>query len=271
MVTPDQEQVNAESDSGRASPWHTLALGGALIIAAATLAYTFLRFWPDAPDGQSTRSFEAIGIVFSAEIRMLLLVMCAGGLGSFLHAATSFADYVGNQRLSTSWFWWYGLRLPIGMVLALVIYAVIRGGMLVPGAGPENLSRYGVVAVAFLSGMFSKQATDKLDELFKTLFRTEPSGGDAQRSDKLTDVSPTITGIAPSPAPAGVTTLTIDGTEFSSATQLSINGQLLDTTLVSSTRLTVDLPAGLSVAGTLTVKAITDDRESAPVTLQIVA
>jgi hypothetical protein len=36
-----------------------------------------------------------------------------------------------------------------------------------------------------LVGLFSKQATDKLAEVFETLFRTEPGHGDDTREDSL--------------------------------------------------------------------------------------
>ena len=39
--------------------------------------------------------------------------------------------------------------------------------------------------MAALVGMFSKQAVDKLRELFDSLFRTGPGGGDELRADKL--------------------------------------------------------------------------------------
>jgi hypothetical protein len=160
--TLDAPKVDkAEKDLVPATTGQTSLLALFLILTAGVLAYTFLRLWPDVPSNQTVATFNAIGITFSVEIRMLLLAMCAGGLGSFVHASTSLEDYVGNKRLSANWFWWYILRLPIGMVLALVIYVVIRGGMLAPGAGAESVSRFGMAAVAFLSGMFSKQATDK--------------------------------------------------------------------------------------------------------------
>jgi len=142
--------------------------------------------------------------------------------------------------------------------------------MLTPGAGPESVSRFGMAAVAFLTGMFSKQATDKLDEVFTTLFKTGPSAGDAQRKDKLSTTPPTISAILPSPAHVGVSMLTIDGTNFTDTTFLSINGQKLNPKLVSATRLTINLPADLNVAGNLTVTAIDGGRTSTPVTLQIV-
>jgi hypothetical protein len=253
----------------RATTGQTAFLAAFLLAEAGVLAYTFLRLWPDVPNGEAPAAFTAIGIVFSPEIRILLLVMCAGGLGSFIHAATSFADYAGNQRLGTHWFWWYVLRLPIGMVLALGIYAVVRGGLLAPGAGPENVSRFGITAIAFLSGMFSKQATDKLDELFKTFFKTSPTGGDAQRKDKLAPAALAIETVAPSPAPVGVVQLTIDGSGFTDSTVISINGKKISPKLVSSTRVTVDVPLEFAQPGTLMVKAIDRGQESAAVTVRV--
>lgn len=106
----------------------------------------------------------------------------AGALGSYVHSTTSFSDYVGNRKLVRSWAWWYILRPLIGISLALVLYFVIRAGFFSPSAEVEATSPYGFAAIAGLVGMFSKQATDKLSELFDTLFKTtEPE----KRGDKL--------------------------------------------------------------------------------------
>ena len=43
------------------------------------------------------------------ELDLLLLVLLAGFLGSFLHAAQSYSEYVGNRELKRSWAWWYSL------------------------------------------------------------------------------------------------------------------------------------------------------------------
>jgi hypothetical protein len=61
--------------------------------------------------------------------RMLIAVL-AGALGAYVHLATSFADYAGNERLMASWGWWYLLRPFIGMALAEVVYLSLRGGLL---------------------------------------------------------------------------------------------------------------------------------------------
>jgi hypothetical protein len=49
--------------------------------------------------------------------------------------------------------------------------------------GADGLSPYGVAAIAGLAGLFSKQATDKLREVFENLFKTDHP---PNRTDKLT-------------------------------------------------------------------------------------
>jgi hypothetical protein len=142
---------------------------------------------------------------------LMLLALLAGILGSFLHAAQSFAAYVGNRQLKTSWVWWYVMRPPIGAVLGLVFYFVVRAGFLT--ASTTSVSPYGVVTFGALAGWFSKQATDKLAELFETLFRTSKP---AEYKDKLTAGAPRITRVDPSRVPASEAdvVLTVVGEHF---------------------------------------------------------
>jgi hypothetical protein len=127
------------------------------------------------------------GIAALNEKDLLLLVILAGALGSSAHGATSLASYVGNKKFNSTWTWWYILRPFIGMVIAVIIYFVLRAGFLTMGGDEKNISPYGIVAFAALAGMFSKNAIDKLSELFDTLFKTRSGEGDDQRSDKLGD------------------------------------------------------------------------------------
>ena len=73
------------------------------------------------------------------------------------------------------------MRPFIGAALALMVYFALRGGLIAGTSGAENLSPYGVAAVTGLAGMFSKQAADKLRELFENMFKTEHP----PRADKL--------------------------------------------------------------------------------------
>ncbi|MBQ0959031.1 hypothetical protein KAK06_08665 [Ideonella sp. 4Y11] len=159
-----------------------------MALAVAFMGWLF-ALWPERPAKDAPWIQQVNLGLWSGRIgddaRLILIVMCAGALGSFVHASTSFASYVGNKRLVLSWAWWYALRPFIGMALALIFYFVVRGGLLSTNAAASEMSVYGVAAVAGLVGMFSKQATDKLRELFDNLFRTEQGHGDDARDDKL--------------------------------------------------------------------------------------
>ena len=159
-----------------------LALGAALAFLAILALGAVLAFWPT----DFTRGGPAVAVLFGAgslarETDLLLLAAIFGALGSFLHVARSFATFAGNRALVASWIWWYCLQPLAGMALAVVVYVVVRGGFLSAGASGADVSPYGVAGIAALAGMFSKQATDKLNEVFSTMFQT---GADAARRDK---------------------------------------------------------------------------------------
>jgi hypothetical protein len=163
-----------------------LGFGIYLIVLNLALLYILLRIWPEtttSPPPTAVTLGGGFAFDVPLEIRYLLIVAVAGALGSYIHLATSFADYVGNRQLVWSWGWWYALRPFIGMALALLVYFLIRGGLVLPsGNGNVALSPYGIAAIAGMAGMFSKQATDKLKEVFENLFRTQ---NPPERRDEL--------------------------------------------------------------------------------------
>ncbi len=174
--------------------------------------------------------------------RLLLLVIVAGMLGSFVHGATSLADYIGNNRFSRRWTWFYLLRPVIGMALALVFYFVIRGGFLTTNVGATDINPYGIAALAGLVGMFSKQATDKLSEVFSTLFRS--GEGDQKRADPLTPGAKSVPAkVEPAEVPAGSDgqILTVTGTDFVADCVVYLDELPQTTTFDSATQLTVEV------------------------------
>src|SRR4030095_5520287 len=78
----------------------------------------------------------------SFDERLILLVIIAGMLGSFVHGATSLADFIGNNKFNKNWTWFYLLRPAIGMALALVFYFVVRGGFLTTSGGAKDINPY---------------------------------------------------------------------------------------------------------------------------------
>jgi hypothetical protein len=67
------------------------------------------------------------------------------------------------------------MRPGIGSALAIMVYFVLRAG-LITGAGQQataNLNPFGIASVAALSGLFSKQALQKLREVFDQICTTQ--------------------------------------------------------------------------------------------------
>jgi hypothetical protein len=180
--SPDQQ---APVSTGRQMPKPMQYSLGAYVIAVFfVLFYLMVKTWPLNLNAVESTEFFWGTVQLPPEIRLMFVAALAGALGSYVHLATSFADYAGNERLTANWGWWYLLRPFIGMALAEVVYIALRGGLINGGAGNATaaMSPYGVAAIGALSGLFSKQATDKLREVFETLFRTEKK---VERKDAL--------------------------------------------------------------------------------------
>lgn len=199
------------------------------------------------------------------ESGLILLALLSGTLGSFLHAGQSLASYIGNKQFENSWFWWYVLRPPMGAVLGVLFYFVIQAGLT---STPQTVSPYRVVALAGLAGWFSKQATDKLAEIFDSVFKTEKK---PERKHKLEGAEPpTITNVEPNPipiaTPAKEVPIKIAGTRFVQGAKVSLGGVTLPSVLQSEGELSATIPAALlPTAGTdLDLIVTNPDAQAAP-------
>jgi IPT/TIG domain len=242
--------------------WGALALGVYLLLLGIVLGSFLLALWPTVeaftstttPSELSVRWFAA-EFSISAEAALLLLVLVFGALGAYIHTVTSFVDYVGNRRLTSSWTWWYFLRPFIGTALALVFYVAIRGGFFAQEAQTGDINPFGMAALAGLAGLFSKQATDKLKEVFDTLFRTA-EGVDAHRQDPLANPVPTLDSIQPASIKADdqPPVLTLRGDHFVRNSTVLLDGTPIRPKYLSPTELLVEVPAdGRPAPGTVNV------------------
>lgn len=220
-----------------------IAVAGA--VAGVLLLATLIAVFPAAveatqPNVESVTvpllfgltSFEA-----SSDTAMLLLVVFASAVGSYVHVATSFTNYAGRNRLETSWLSWYALRCLIGATLATVFYFVLRAGFFNGDASNAAVNAYGIAAVAGFVGLFSRQATDKLKELFDTMFKTDSSEE---------DVDPVINDVSPDPVKVGDEgphDLTVEGSGFMRLSQVRVAGQLVTPRSVGRGLLIVRLSA----------------------------
>jgi hypothetical protein len=244
----------AKTPAGKApSPFIVAVLGVALMIFGATLLYLFVRLWPagvvrgaDGVGLSVVPLFELVDVRIGLDMRLFMLVLVSGGLGAFVHTATSFGDFVGNEKLASSWTWWYFLRPFIGMVMAGIVYVVFRGGFLTAGPSSGEINLYGTVALACLVGMFSKQATDKLSEVFDTLFRTTVGGGDAKRKDDLQNPQPVVSDVQPKSLEplTDKLTVSITGSGFVEGSVAQVNGSNRETIFLDATELSATLQPG---------------------------
>lgn len=165
---------------GRSSAAHgrtTFVVGLFMIATAFALAYLLLKTWPSS----ANEGGQTVWINLTESVALSITMIC-GALGSYVHVATSFASFAGNRSLRPSWVWWFVLRPAIGAALALMIYFIMRSGFLLDGPLGEVVSPFGIAAVSAITGVFSKQAIDKLKNISDTAFN---SSQDAERFDKL--------------------------------------------------------------------------------------
>ena len=195
-----------------------VAIGVYLVALAYVLVYGLVKFWPSAAPGRAPApasspaagpgatnpppasppgtagvnpsqaqplgpSFEIV-VVWGRQVpvrpesRLFLVVAVAGALGGLLHSVRSFYWYVGNRNLKWSWVPQYVLLPWVGAILGLVLYFVLRGGLLAGEATVGDTNPFGFAAFASMAGLFSEQAVEKLRHLFEGLLKEAPKGED---------------------------------------------------------------------------------------------
>jgi len=105
----------------------------------------------------------------------LLVSIFAAGVGAMVTTIAGYLEHASEVRdFEVSYVPWYFARPATGMLLGIVYYFVMKGGlfMTVGEVQSTELNPYGIAAVAALVGLFSKQAVEKLREVFETLFIT---------------------------------------------------------------------------------------------------
>jgi hypothetical protein len=188
------------------------------------------------------------------DLRLLLIVIFAGALGSWLHAVSSYAAFLGNRSFVTSWVAWYLVRPVIGSGLALIFYFVLRGGLFTANTKADEISLYGFAALAGLCGLFTDRATKKLRELFDAMFPTQ-----VEEKDRLeASPAPALASIESPALAVGATdpALVLTGSGFvPGTTQVLVAGRLRTAAKVQPTRIEVALePGDVKTAGTLEVE-----------------
>jgi len=170
-----------------------------LVLLGFFLMYSLLTFWPATTSTASTAPtystviFLARSLSISNEVRLIILVILAGALGSLVHGFRSLFWYVGNRAFARSWILMYIMLPFVGASLSLIFYFVLRGGLFSPQAPVEATSPFGFTGLAGLVGMFSNRAALKLQEIAESVFSTKEStkGEDNVDAKKTTEETKT--------------------------------------------------------------------------------
>ena len=173
------------------------------------------------------RRIDTVGAPW--DLRLLLIAIWFGALGSLLHAGSSFVTYAGDRKLVVSWLPWYIVRPLLGAGLAVVFYVVVRAGFgTAGGTGSLDMSHYTVAAFAALVGLFTHRATIKLKEVFDALFplKEEDQPADAL-ARKESVAAPRIISLIPAAVPVGADTVSVEIVvdDTPDDVQLAVNGK----------------------------------------------
>jgi hypothetical protein len=268
---PEAQQTGVESVPGSPrlmTATGRVCLGTYLIILTVALVYLFGKLWPQnltdlAAKGVPDRETLFGGLLelpTPPEIRALLLVICAGGLGGMLHTLRSYVAFAGNRQLTASWIDWYVVRPLTGALFALVFYLLIRGGLVTGGfQGGSSISVIGFAGVGALVGMFSEQATEKLKEVAEVLFSTTKAVKYADALGKPENPKPELTGMQPDTLAAGGSAreITLTGKNFVNASSVLVNDKPRPTKLASDGSLVATMePGDLATAGQKQIRVV---------------
>ena len=110
--------------------------------------------------------------------RVFIYVGAFGGLGGTIYIIRAFYKHVGEDNFKFSWIWWYIFRPLISIIIGVVVYLLIVGGLLSISSTSEIDYKKGTMlycAISFLAGFSFTQFADKLEELASTLFTKRKS------------------------------------------------------------------------------------------------
>jgi hypothetical protein len=200
---------------------------------------------------KSSPLFFAWACSLSGNVRLLLIVVVVGALGSLIHVIRSFYWYVGNRNLKASWLLMYFLLPFSGAGLALLFFLIARGISSQPVAIQSSVDGY--AALAALVGMFSQQALVKLKKIAEGFF-SEPEKG---KDPAIPPSTPKITTINPKEGPtSGGATVTVAGTGLTGVSRITFGGiPSANITVDNDTQITATSPA--HVAGNVDVEVST--------------
>ena len=112
------------------------------------------------------------GKSFDIDTHFIFLVFLAGSLGALIHGLAKLSQNARDGLVKQRDALWYLSRPFLGAALAIAVYMVFRGGLLTT-SNIEILNPYGIAALSIITGLSTKQVTQKLKDLLESVFPTK--------------------------------------------------------------------------------------------------
>ena len=109
---------------------------------------------------------------FDIDTHFIFLVFLAGSLGALIHGLAKISQNAWDGLVKQRDTLWYLSRPFLGAALAIGVYMVFRGGLLTT-SNIEILNPYGIAALSIITGLSTKQVTQKLKDLLESVFPTK--------------------------------------------------------------------------------------------------
>ncbi len=164
-IDEPRDQTSFMYRAHASNPWiYALVIGSVVVVAV--VIWGIYRYWNVAT---SAKALEG---------DVLRMVILMGALGGAIHWMSSLANYIGNGNLFRRWIPYYVLAPFQGAALAMLVYLLLRMGVLAPPASSaqpvspaQSLNVLGLYAFSGLTGLFAKQAIEMLRDVFGVIFK----------------------------------------------------------------------------------------------------
>ena len=167
------DRVGAPASSGL-SRWQVYGLVALLLVLSNVPLACLVVLWPDKADlaGPSRIRLPGWSWTIPPEHRILLCVAFCGLLGGSIRMLLRIREDFTSTHAESLYIPWYFLTPPIGAILAVGFYLVVRGGFLASGTSVEDVNVFAFGGTGVLVGMFAEAATDRLEGAFTSAFST---------------------------------------------------------------------------------------------------
>ncbi|WP_314244894.1 hypothetical protein [Streptomyces sp. DSM 40907] len=169
MAADDQGVLPGAANLPR---WQVYGLVALLLLLSNVPLMRLIVLWPEPADLATPSRLHLLGWSWtvSPEQRILLCVAFCGLLGGSIRMLLRILGDFTSPEVRKWYVPWYLLTPPIGAILALGFYLVVRGGFFAATASAANVNVFAFCGMGVLVGLLAEVATDRLEGAFGGAF-----------------------------------------------------------------------------------------------------